>query len=222
MIRLRDVSKVFCGKGLETRALDHVQLTIERGEFLGILGPSGGGKSTLLSIIGLLDSPTNGTYELNGRTTVDLSPKQRARLRNQSIGFVFQNFNLIGDLDLFQNVELPLTYAGVSPSERADRVASALARVGLTDRDRHFPAELSGGQQQRVAIARAVVTEPDILLADEPTGNLDSRHGETIMNLLAELHRDGTTICLVTHDSRYAAFADRRVELVDGRIVNES
>jgi putative ABC transport system ATP-binding protein len=189
---------------------------------VSIAGPSGCGKSTLLSILGLLDTPSDGAYELNGQPVARLSMADRARVRNREIGFIFQSFNLIGDLTVYENVELPLTYRGMRPTERKQRVTDALERVGMAHRAKHLPSQLSGGQQQRVAVARAVCGEPAILLADEPTGNLDSRNGEAVMDLLKELHQSGATICMVTHDARYASHADRTIHLFDGRVVEES
>jgi len=222
LIELRDVTKVFYTDEVETHALAGVDLEIRRGEYVSIEGPSGCGKSTLLSILGLLDAPSAGTYRLNGTPAHDLSVGGRARIRNREIGFVFQSFNLIGDLTVLQNVELPLTYRDVPSQERARRAQAALERVGMERRARHLPNQLSGGQQQRVAVARALVGEPSILLADEPTGNLDSRNGESVMELLRDLHRAGATVCMVTHDPRYALHADRTVRLFDGRIVEAS
>ena len=222
LIELSALTKVFLTEEVETHALAGVHLQIHRGEYVSIAGPSGCGKSTLLSILGLLDSPTDGAYVLDGTPVHDLTLSARARIRNRQIGFVFQSFNLIGDLTVYENVELPLTYRGTRSSERAERVRAALERVGMGHRARHLPSQLSGGQQQRVAVARALVGEPSILLADEPTGNLDSRNGETVMDLLRELHRGGATICTVTHDPRYARHADRTVHLFDGRIVEET
>jgi putative ABC transport system ATP-binding protein len=222
LIELNGLTKVFLTEEVETHALAGVHLEIHRGEYVSIAGPSGCGKSTLLSILGLLDSPTDGQYVLDGTPVHDLTLSARARIRNRQIGFVFQSFNLIGDLTVFENVELPLTYRGTRASERGERVRAALERVGMGHRARHLPSQLSGGQQQRVAVARALVGEPSILLADEPTGNLDSRNGETVMDLLRELHRGGATICTVTHDPRYARHADRTVHLFDGRIVEET
>src|SRR2546427_10761342 len=195
---------------------------MKRGEYFSISGPAGCGKSTLLSILGLLDSPTDGTYQLNGKPVQDLSMSERARVRNREIGFIFQAFNLIGDLTVYENVELPLTYRGMPSAERKKRVHDALERVGMSHRIKHYPSQLSGGQQQRVAVARALGGDPSILLADEPTGNLDSTNGEAVMELLRELHRAGATICMVTHDQRYANFAERTIHLFDGRIVEES
>jgi putative ABC transport system ATP-binding protein len=219
VIKLRSVSKVFLTDEVETHALSDVSLDIERGEYVSIAGPSGCGKSTLLSILGLLDSATSGEYWLNGQAVVELPARDRARVRNREIGFIFQSFNLIGDLTVFENVELPLTYRGMPASERRDRVAAALARVGMPHRAKHLPSQLSGGQQQRVAVARAVAGEPAMLLADEPTGNLDSKSGESVMDLLRELHATGATICMVTHDPRYARHAGRNIHLFDGRVV---
>ena len=221
LIRLEGIRKVFEGDEIMTHALDGIHLTIDFGEYVAIEGPSGCGKSTLLSILGLLDTPSEGKYWLNDRPVESLSVVERARTRNREIGFIFQSFNLIGDLSVYENVELPLTYMGMSKVERRKRVDQALERVGMGHRARHLPGQLSGGQQQRVAVARAVVTQPSILLADEPTGNLDSHNGELVMQLLRELHRDGATICMVTHDPRYAAHADRAIHLYDGRIVQE-
>ena len=221
LISLENVSKVFATDEVETHALSGVELEIRQGEYLSIAGPSGCGKSTLLSILGLLDTPTSGRYRLKGDPVESLRLARRARIRNREIGFIFQSFNLIGDLDVFENVELPLTYRSMSAAERRARVNSALERVGMAHRAKHLPSQLSGGQQQRVAVARALVGEPAILLADEPTGNLDSRNGEAVMDLLKELHRGGATICMVTHDPRFARYADRTVHLFDGRVVED-
>lgn len=221
VIKLQGLTKVFSTDEVETHALSDVSLEIGRGEYVSIDGPSGCGKSTLLSILGLLDSPTRGSYELNSRPVADLPAWERARIRNREIGFIFQSFNLIGDLTVFENVELPLTYRGMRPAERRQRVTDALERVGMAARAKHVPSQLSGGQQQRVAVARAVAGEPVILLADEPTGNLDSKSGEAVMDLLRELHQTGATICIVTHDPRYARHAERNIHLFDGRIVDE-
>ena len=221
LIRLDAVTKVFYTDEVETHALGGIHLEITRGEYVSIAGPSGCGKSTLLSIFGLLDTPTAGEYWLNGRPVANLTMVERARTRNREIGFIFQNFNLIGDLTVFDNVELPLTYRGMRPAERRERVTAALERVGMAHRAKHYPSQLSGGQQQRVAVARAVGGDPSTQLADEPTGNLDSRNGEVVMELLRELHRGGATICMVTHDPRYARHADRTVHLFDGQIVDE-
>jgi putative ABC transport system ATP-binding protein len=222
LIRLEAVRKVFYTDEVETHALENINIDIRRGEYVSIAGPSGCGKSTLLSILGLLDTPTQGTYVLNTRQVAMLSPAERARVRNREVGFIFQSFNLIGDLTVFENVELPLTYRGMPGSERRQRVTAALERVGMAHRAKHLPSQLSGGQQQRVAVARAVCGEPSILLADEPTGNLDSKNGEAVMELLGELHQSGATICMVTHDARYAAHARRTIHLFDGRVVEES
>jgi putative ABC transport system ATP-binding protein len=221
VIKLQELTKVFATEDVETHALSNISIQIERGQYVSIAGPSGCGKSTLLSILGLLDTASRGTYELNGRQVTELSASERARVRNREIGFIFQSFNLIGDLTVFENVELPLTYRGMSPKERRQRVADALERVGMAHRAKHVPSQLSGGQQQRVAVARAVAGEPVILLADEPTGNLDSRSGEAVMDLLRELHQCGATICMVTHDPRYARHAERHIHLFDGRVVTE-
>jgi len=221
LIALNDISKVFVTDDVETHALSEITLTIGRGEYVSIAGPSGCGKSTLLSILGLLDTPTRGTYLLNGREVADLPQRERARIRNREIGFIFQSFNLIGDLSVFENVELPLTYRGMSVSERRQRTREALERVGMAHRAKHLPSQLSGGQQQRVAVARAVAGEPLILLADEPTGNLDSKSGESVMELLSSLHQLGATICIVTHDPRYARHAERHIYLFDGQLATE-
>jgi putative ABC transport system ATP-binding protein len=221
LIRLDGVTKVFYTDEVETHALAGIHLDLKQGEYVAIAGPSGCGKSTLLSILGLLDSPTQGTYVLNGRQVGTLSMSERARVRNREIGFVFQSFNLIGDLTVYENVELPLTYRGMKAAERRDRVNAALERVGMAHRAKHLPSQLSGGQQQRVAVARAVCGHPSILLADEPTGNLDSKNGEAVMDLLHELHKEGATICMVTHDPRYARHAERTIHLFDGRVVED-
>jgi putative ABC transport system ATP-binding protein len=221
LIRLQDVKKVFFTDEVETHALAGTHLDIANGEYVSITGPSGCGKSTLLSILGLLDSPTEGKYWLNGKLVSDLSLAERALIRNREVGFIFQSFNLIGDLSVYENVELPLTYRGLSNADRKTRVTDALEKVGMAHRAKHLPSQLSGGQQQRVAVARAVAGQPLILLADEPTGNLDSKNGEAVMDLLRELHRGGATICMVTHDPRYATFADRAIYLFDGRVVKE-
>src|SRR5215813_5452499 len=222
LIHLSDVKKVFYTDEVETHALAGIHLDIQKGEYLSIAGPSGCGKSTLLAILGLLDSPSDGTYILNGKPVQNLKLSERARIRNREIGFIFQAFNLIGDLTVYENVELPLTYRGMPSAERKKRVHEALERVGMSHRVKHYPSQLSGGQQQRVAVARAVCGEPSILLADEPTGNLDSANGEQVMDLLRELHRAGSTICIVTHDPRYARYADRSIHLFDGRVVEET
>jgi putative ABC transport system ATP-binding protein len=221
LIKLQGVKKVFLTDEVETHALAGIDMTVERGEYVSIAGPSGCGKSTLLSILGLLDTPSDGTYLLNNRPVSSLNTAERARVRNREIGFIFQSFNLIGDLSVFENVELPLTYRGMPSSERRQRAQAALERVGMGHRAKHLPSQLSGGQQQRVAVARAVAGEPLILLADEPTGNLDSKSGEAVMELLAELHATGATICMVTHDPRYARHAQRSIHLFDGKISSE-
>ena len=220
LIRLEGVSKVFRTDEVETHALSEVHLEIKPGEFVSIAGPSGCGKSTLLSILGLLESPTEGQYWIHSNHVEKLSLSDRTRIRNREIGFVFQAFNLIGDLTVYENVELPLTYRSIGAGERKKRVQDMLERVGMAHRAKHYPAQLSGGQQQRVAVARALVGQPSILLADEPTGNLDSKNSEGVMELLQELHQEGATICMVTHDPRYASIADRTIHLLDGRIVN--
>lgn len=222
LIKLDGVTKVFVTDEVETHALGGIHLELKKGDYMSIAGPSGCGKSTLLAILGLLDSPTDGSYILNGRPVQGLKLSERARIRNREIGFIFQAFNLIGDLTVFENVELPLTYRGMGSAERKKRVYEALERVGMSHRVKHYPAQLSGGQQQRVAVARALVGEPSILLADEPTGNLDSANGEAVMDLLRDLHRNGATICMVTHDPRYARYADRSIHLFDGRVVEEN
>src|SRR5579864_8666179 len=222
LISLEGVTKVFVTDEVETHALSGIQMNIKKGEYVSISGPSGCGKSTLLAILGLLDTPSDGTYSLNGRPVSGLKLSERARIRNREIGFIFQAFNLIGDLTVYENVELPLTYRGMGSAERKRRVHDALERVGMSHRVKHYPSQLSGGQQQRVAVARALCGDPSILLADEPTGNLDSTNGEAVMELLRELHRGGATICMVTHDPRYARYADRTIRLFDGRIVEES
>ncbi len=221
LIHLEAVTKVFYTEEVETHALSGIHLDIRPGEYVSIAGPSGCGKSTLLSILGLLDTPTEGEYVLNGKAVANLSLSERARIRNREVGFVFQAFNLIGDLTVYENVELPLTYRGTPSAERKKRVQESLERVGMAHRMKHYPAQLSGGQQQRVAVARAVVGDPSILLADEPTGNLDSSNGEAVMNLLKELHDAGSTVCMVTHDPRYARHAERSIQLFDGRVVEE-
>jgi putative ABC transport system ATP-binding protein len=221
LIHLESLSKVFTTDEVETHALAGIHLEIERGEFVSISGPSGCGKSTLLAILGLLDSPSEGRYVLNGNPVEQLRPAERARIRNREIGFIFQAFNLIGDLTVSENVELPLTYRHVPGAERRKMVREALEKVGMAHRQKHYPSQLSGGQQQRVAVARALVGEPSILLADEPTGNLDSANGEAVIGILRELHRAGSTVCMVTHDPRYAQYADRTVRIFDGRVVEE-
>ena len=221
VIRLDGVTKVFFTDEVETHALSGVHLQIQHGEFISIAGPSGCGKSTLLSILGLLDTPTAGNYWLNGKPAEKLKLSERARIRNREIGFIFQSFNLIGDLSVYENVELPLTYRGMPAAERRKRVHESLEKVGMAHRTNHFPSQLSGGQQQRVAVARAIAGQPLILLADEPTGNLDSVNGEAVMSLLRDLHREGATICMVTHDPRFARYAARTIHLFDGRVVED-
>ena len=222
IIEIEQLTKVFYTDEIETHALSGVHLQIERGEYVAMSGPSGCGKSTLLSIIGLLDTPTAGRYQLNGKEVANLDFADRSRIRNQEIGFIFQSFNLIGDLSVAENVELPLTYrTGMPAAERKKRVQESLERVNMAHRMRHYPAQLSGGQQQRVAVARALAGSPSILLADEPTGNLDSKNGEAVMRLLKELHDEGATICMVTHDPRFAAHAERQIHLFDGKVVAE-
>jgi putative ABC transport system ATP-binding protein len=220
LIRLQGIRKVFFTDEVETHALQDIHLDIKSGEYVAISGPSGCGKTTLLSLLGLLDTPTDGDYTLANQPVARLTAAERARIRNQQIGFIFQAFNLIGDLTVYENVELPLTYRGLASADRKRRVSDALEKVGMSHRMKHYPAQLSGGQQQRVAVARAVGGDPLILLADEPTGNLDSVNGEAVMGLLAELHRGGATICMVTHDPRYTAHADREIHLFDGRVVD--
>ena len=222
LILLEGVKKVFYTDEVETLALDNVNIEINKGEYVSIAGPSGCGKSTLLSILGLLDTPTEGQYILNAKPATSLSLNERARVRNREVGFIFQSFNLIGDLTVYENIELPLTYRGMPGAERRKRVTDALERVGMAHRAKHLPSQLSGGQQQRVAVARAICGEPSILLADEPTGNLDSKNGEAVMDLLRDLHQSGSTICMVTHDARYASHAERMIHLFDGRVVEES
>ena len=222
LIHLQSIGKVFYTDEVETHALSDVHLDIRKGEYVSIEGPSGSGKTTLLSILGLLDTPSSGEYALGDKPVANLTSRERALLRNRNIGFIFQSFNLIGDLTVFENVELPLTYRdGMSKSERRDRVVEALERVGMAHRLKHYPAQLSGGQQQRVAVARAIAGQPLILLADEPTGNLDSVNGEAVMSLLRDLHREGATICMVTHDPRFAKYAARTIHLFDGRVVED-
>ena len=220
LIKLEGVSKVFITDDVETHALSQVSFDIKKGEYVAISGPSGCGKSTLLAILGLLDSPSDGTYILNSHPVQSLRLSERARIRNREIGFIFQAFNLIGDLTVYENVELPLTYRGMPSSERKTRVLQALERVGMSHRMKHYPSQLSGGQQQRVAVARALGGDPSILLADEPTGNLDSANGEQVMELLKDLHKTGSTICMVTHDERYSKHAERTIHLFDGKVVN--
>lgn len=220
LIRLEGINKVFLTDEVETHALSDIHLEIREGEYVLITGPSGCGKSTLLSLLGLLDTPSGGRYILNGHSVMDLTPAERTRIRNSEIGFIFQAFNLIGDLSVYENVELPLTYGSMGSKERKQKVLAALAQVGMDHRLKHYPAQLSGGQQQRVAVARAVAGDPSILLVDEPTGNLDSTNGKAVMDILDELHRQGATLCMVTHDPRYAENAERSLHLFDGRIVN--
>ena len=220
LLKLDGVKKIFYTDEVETHALAGIHMDVKKGEYVAISGPSGCGKSTLLSILGLLDSPSEGAYILNGRPVESLKASERARIRNREIGFVFQAFNLIGDLTVNENVELPLTYRGMGGAERKRRCQEALEKVGMSHRMKHYPSQLSGGQQQRVAVARALVGDPLILLADEPTGNLDSKNGEAVMDLLRELNKNGATICMVTHDSRYAQHADREVHLFDGKVAN--
>ena len=222
LIHLSAVTKVFYAEDVETHALSGVHLEIERGEYVSIAGPSGCGKSTLLSILGLLDSPSEGEYALDGTQVAGLTASDRARIRNRQVGFIFQSFNLVDDLTVYENVELPLTYRPGGVPDRRKKVRDALERVAMSHRMKHYPAQLSGGQQQRVAVARAIVGDPAIILADEPTGNLDSKNGEVVMNLMRELNRDGATICMVTHDPRYAKHADRSIHLFDGRVVEET
>jgi putative ABC transport system ATP-binding protein len=222
LLKLDGVTKVFLTDEVETHALSGIHLEIREGEYVAIAGPSGCGKSTLLAILGLLDTPSEGSYSLHGKPVTSLTAAERARVRNREIGFIFQSFNLIGDLTVYENVELPLVYRGMPAAERKERVANALERVAMAHRTKHYPSQLSGGQQQRVAVARAIVGKPAIMLADEPTGNLDSQNGEAVMGLLRELHRDGATICMVTHDARFARHAERTVHLFDGRVVRES
>jgi len=222
LIRMENITKVFYTDEVETHALSGIHMEIRKGEYVSIAGPSGSGKSTLLALIGLLDSPTDGTYVLNNQPVANLKINERSRIRNREIGFIFQSFNLIGDLNVYENVELPLTYRGMPSSERKQRVQTALERVGMSHRTKHYPSQLSGGQQQRVAVARALAGSPSILLADEPTGNLDSRNAEAVMDLLRDLHQEGATICMVTHDPRFAKHAERQIHLFDGRVVEES
>jgi len=221
LIHMSGVTRVFLTEEVETHALSGISLDIARGEYVSIAGPSGCGKTTLLSILGLLDSPSAGEHVLNGVPVADLSPRRRAEIRNREIGFIFQAFNLIGDLTVAENVELPLGYRGMPAAERKERVAGALKKVGMEHRTKHFPSQLSGGQQQRVAVARAIAGGPSVLLADEPTGNLDSANGGQVMELLSELHGQGSTLVMVTHDPRYAEYADRTVHLFDGTVVDD-
>ena len=221
LIKLENVTKVFLTDEVETHALAGIHMDIRKGEFVSIAGPSGCGKSTLLSILGLLDTPTDGSYMLNGRPVQGLTLPERARIRNREIGFIFQSFNLIGDLTVYENVELPLTYRGMPTAERKQRVTEALEKVGMGHRAKHLPSQLSGGQQQRVAVARALAGSPSVLLADEPTGNLDSKNGDTVMELLHTLHKTGSTIVMVTHDARFARHSERTIHVFDGRVVEE-
>jgi len=221
LLYLEKLDKVFYTEEVETHALSDIHLSIAEGEFISIAGPSGSGKTTLLSILGLLDTPTRGIYTLNDHPVAELKASERARVRNREIGFIFQSFNLIGDLTVYENVELPLTYRGMVKKERRERVESSLERVGMSHRMGHYPSQLSGGQQQRVAVARAVVGSPSIVLADEPTGNLDSGNAEAVMNLMGELHQEGATICMVTHDPRWSSYCERTVNLFDGRVVED-
>src|SRR3989449_7007857 len=221
LIHMEGVTKVFVTDEVETHALSQNHLQINSGEYVAISGPSGCGKSTLLSILGLLDSPTEGVYKLNDKPVQSLKMSERSRIRNREIGFIFQAFNLIGDLTVYKNVELPLTYRGMPSAERKKRVQEALEKVGMAHRMKHYPSQLSGGQQQRVAVARALCGQPANLLAEAPTGNLDSRNGQAVMELRRGLHREGATICMVTHDPRYARYADRTIHLFDGRVVDE-
>ena len=219
IIELKQIKKVFLTDEIETHALAEINMVITKGEFVAIAGPSGCGKSTLLTILGLLDSPSEGDYTLNNQSVANLDHAARAKIRNREVGFIFQSFNLIGDLTVFENVELPLTYRGMTASERKQRAKEALEKVGMAHRLNHYPSQLSGGQQQRVAVARALGGKPSILLADEPTGNLDSKNGDAVMQLLNELHREGATICMVTHDDRFVGHAQRAVHLFDGKVV---
>ena len=221
LIHLEEITKVFYTEEVETHALSDINMDIKTGEFVSIAGPSGSGKTTLLSLLGLLDTPTEGAYTLNAHPVANLTASERARVRNREIGFIFQSFNLIGDLTVYENVELPLTYRGMAKGERRERVDQALERVGMSHRMKHYPSQLSGGQQQRVAVARALVGSPSIVLADEPTGNLDSGNAEAVMNLMGELHGEGATICMVTHDPRWAHYAECTINLFDGRVVEE-
>ncbi len=223
VIQVTDMTKVYSTEEVETHALNGVHLTVEEGEYVAVMGPSGCGKTTFLSLLGLLDEPSSGSYHLSGTPVESLNASERAHVRNRHIGFVFQAFNLIGDLSVFENVELPLVYrGGISRNERRERVTRVLEEVGMAHRLRHYPGQLSGGQQQRIAVARALVGEPDILLADEPTGNLDSKSGEAVMSLLDELNGKGATILMVTHDPHYATRAKRIVRLHDGQVVDET
>ena len=220
LVHLEHITKIYSAAGVETRALSNVSLTIARGEYVAISGPSGSGKTTLLSLLGLLDTPTEGSYRFDQHDVLQLTARERAQIRNRQIGFIFQSFNLIGDLTVAENVELPLAHRGLLDGERKARVRDALERVGMWTRANHYPSQISGGQQQRVAVARAIIARPAFLLADEPTGNLDSRNGEVIMKLLKQLHEDGVTICMVTHDLRYERQAERVIHLFDGEMVD--
>lgn len=222
MIEINDISKVFRTTEVETVALNHVNLEVKEGEFVAIMGPSGCGKSTLLNILGLLDNPTEGSYKLLGQEVGDLKEKERTRVRKGKLGFVFQSFNLIDELNVYENVELPLTYLGIKASERRRMVEDILKRMNISHRAKHFPQQLSGGQQQRVAIARAIVTNPKVILADEPTGNLDSVNGSEVMNLLLELNKEGSTVVMVTHSEENARMAGRLIRMMDGNILTES
>ena len=223
LIKLTNIKKVFSTDEVETHALSDINLEVKQGEYLSIAGPSGCGKSTLLSLLGLLDTSSSGSYTLNGHDVVDINGKQRAAIRNKEIGFVFQSFNLISELTVAENVALPLTYRkDLSKSERTELVKAALEKVDMGHRTKHYPSQLSGGQQQRVAVARAIAGNPSIILADEPTGNLDSKNAELVMGLLDKLHAEGATICMVTHDPRGAKRAERIIEIFDGRIVSDS
>lgn len=221
MIKLKDIKKVFSTETVETWALREVNLEVKEGEFVAIMGPSGCGKSTLLNILGLLDTPTEGTYILNGKDVSKLTENERTDLRKGVIGFVFQSFNLIDELNVYENIELPLIYMGISSKQRKERVEAVMDRMAITHRKKHFPSQLSGGQQQRVAIARAVLPNPKIILADEPTGNLDSKNGKEVLDLLCDLHKRGTTIIMVTHSQHDASYADRIINLYDGQIVDQ-
>ena len=221
MIQIENLSKVFRTSEVETIALNHVNIEVKEGEFVAIMGPSGCGKSTLLNILGLLDNPSEGSYKLIGKEVANLKEKERTRLRKGVIGFVFQSFNLIDELNVFENIELPLLYMGIPATERKRRVEDAMNRMAIAHRVKHFPQQLSGGQQQRVAIARAVVANPKLILADEPTGNLDSKNGKEVMELLTELNKEGTTIVMVTHSQHDSGYAGRTINLFDGQVVNE-
>ena len=221
MITISDLSKVYTTDTVETTALDRLNLSIEKGSFVAIKGPSGCGKSTLLHILGLMDTPTEGSYILNGKLTQSLGITERDRLRRNTIGFVFQKFNLIDSLSVYENIELPLVYMGVAAAQRKDRIQKVLERLEISNRRNHYPYQLSGGQQQRVAVARCIITDPMLILADEPTGNLDSLNGEQVMKIFQDLNAEGRTIVMVTHDDKYAGYAQRIINLYDGRIVQE-